>query len=113
MTPTRKLTRRSFFGAVAGSAVALTAVGLVAPDEAEAQSGCTDSDTGGYADRPGNGRHCGYRRRRYRSGCTDSDSGSYADRPGNGRCRRRYHRAHCTDSDSGRYADRPGGGRRC
>ena len=132
MKPTRKLSRRSFLAAVAGTVAAAGAMTVVATDAAEAfqrsdsdsgpnadppgrpgggrRSGCTDSDSGSYSDPPGNGR-C---RRRVvrRSGCTDSDSGRYADSPGNGRCRRRYRRA-CTDSDTGRYADRPGHGRRC
>ena len=129
MTPTRKLSRRSFLATVAGTVAAVGGVTLAATDAAEAfqrsdsdsgpnadppgrpggyRSGCTDSDTGRASDPPGNGR-C--RRRVQRSGCTDSDTGRYSDPPGNGRCRRR-HRA-CTDSDTGRYADRPGHGRRC
>ena len=112
MKPTRKLTRRSFLGAVAGGLAAVGTVGLPGSDEAEAQTGCTDSDTGSYADQPNNGRRCGHRRRRvYRSGCTDRDAGRYADPAGNGRCRRR--RRSCTDSDTGSYADAPGRGRRC
>ena len=132
MKPTRKLSRRSFLAAVAGTVAAAGAMTVIATDAAEAfqvtdsdsgpnsdapgrgrgnpgyRSGCTDSDSG---DPSGNGR-C--RRRVYRrSGCTDSDSGRYADRPGNGRCRRRYYRRPCTDSDTGRYGDRPGHGRRC
>ena len=112
MKPTRKLTRRSFLGVVAGGVAAVGAVGLLASDEAEAQTGCTDSDTGSYADRPDNGRRCGHRRRRvYRSGCTDRDTGRYADPAGNGRCRSR--RRSCTDSDTGSNADPAGRGRRC
>jgi hypothetical protein len=131
MTPTRKLSRRSFLATVAGTVAAAGAITIVATDAAEAfqgsdsdsgpnadppgrpggggRTGCTDSDSGGYSDPPGNGR-C--RRRVYRSGCTDSDSGRYSDPAGNGRCRRRVRRS-CTDSDGGRYADRPGRGRRC
>ena len=131
MTPTRKLSRRSFLATVAGTVAAAGAITIVATDAAEAfqgsdsdsgpnadppgnprygrRSGCTDSDSGRYSDPPGNGR-C--RRRAHRSGCTDSDTGRYSDPPGNGRCRRRYRRA-CTDSDSGRYADGAGRGRRC
>jgi hypothetical protein len=136
MKPTRKLSRRSFLATVAGTVAAAGAITVVATDAAEAQSGCTDSDTGNYSDQAGNGRHCGggggsrsgctdsdsgrysdpagngrCRRRVNRSGCTDSDSGRYSDPAGNGRCRRR--RRSCTDSDTGRYADRPGAGRRC
>jgi hypothetical protein len=109
MKPTRKLSRRSFLATVAGTVAAAGAITIVATDAAEAQSGCTDSDSGPNSDRPGNGRSCGGGRR---SGCTDSDSGSYSDPPGNGRCRRRVvRRSGCTDSDSGRYADPPGNGR--
>jgi hypothetical protein len=113
MNPTRKVSRRSFLAAVAGTAALAAAITVVPADEAEAQSGCTDSDSGSYADQAGNGRRCGRpRRRAYRSGCTDSDSGRYSDPAGNGRCRRRVRRS-CTDSDGGRYADRAGHGRRC
>jgi hypothetical protein len=134
MKPTRKLSRRSFLATVAGTVAAAGAITIVATDAAEAQSGCTDSDSGSYADQAGNGRRCGgggrprtgctdsdsgrysdpagrgrCRRRVRRSGCTDSDTGRHSDPAGNGRCRRRS----CTDSDTGRYADRPGAGRRC
>ena len=134
MTPTRKLSRRSFLATVAGTVAAAGAITIVAADPAEAfqtdsdsgpnsdppgggrgkggrrgGSGCTDSDTGRYSDPAGNGR-C--RRRVNRSGCTDSDSGRYSDPAGNGRCRRRQRRS-CTDSDSGRYSDPAGRGRRC
>jgi hypothetical protein len=134
MTPTRKLSRRSFLATVAGTMAAVGAITMATTDAAEAfqvtdsdsgpnsdppgrgrgnrggRSGCTDSDSGRYSDPPGNGR-C---RRRVvrRSGCTDSDTGRYSDPAGNGRCRRRSYRS-CTDSDSGRYADRAGHGRRC
>ena len=112
MRATRKLSRRSFLAAVAGTVAVAAAITVVATDEAEAQTGCTDSDTGSYADQPDNGRRCGRpRRRAYRSGCTDSDSGRYSDPPGNGRCRRRVNRSGCTDSDSGRYSDPAGNGR--
>ena len=128
MKPTRKLSRRSFLAAVAGTVAAAGAMTVVATDAAEAfqrsdsdsgpnadppgrpggRSGCTDSDSGRYGDSPGNGR-C--RRRVYRRACTDSDTGRYADRAGNGRCRNR--RRSCSDSDSGRYGDPGGRGRRC
>jgi hypothetical protein len=109
MTPTRKLSRRSFLASVAGTVAAAGAIAVLATDEAQAQSGCTDSDNGPNSDSPGNGRSCGGGRR---SGCTDSDSGSYADRAGNGRCRQRVvRRSGCTDSDTGRYADPAGNGR--
>jgi hypothetical protein len=112
MKPTRKLSRRSFLAAVAGTVAAAGAITVIATDAAEAQSGCTDSDSGSYSDQAGNGRNCGGGGGGRRSGCTDSDSGRYSDPPGNGRCRRRQRRS-CTDSDSGRYADRAGAGRRC
>ena len=103
MKTTRKLSRRSFFFTVAGTVAAASTIGVIAPTEAEAFQ-CTDSDTGRYADRAGNGRRC----RRRRTGCTDRDTGRYADPAGNGRCRRR---TGCTDSDTGRYSDPAGNGR--
>jgi hypothetical protein len=131
MTPTRKLSRRSFLATVAGTVAAAGVITVVAADPAEAfqtdsdsgpnsdppgggrgnrgGSGCTDSDTGRYSDPAGNGR-C--RRRARSSGCTDRDSGRYSDPAGNGRCRRRQRRS-CTDSDTGRYSDPAGRGRRC
>jgi hypothetical protein len=135
MKPTRKVSRRSFFAAVAGTVVAAGAIGVVGAAPAEAQSGCSDSDSGRYGDPGGNGRNCGRGGRRTgctdsdtgggsdspgygrcrsqprRSGCTDSDRGRYSDPAGNGRCRRR--RRSCTDSDTGRYSDPAGRGRRC
>ena len=121
MKPTRKISRRSFLGTVAGGSVAGAAAIVMATTGAEAQttdrdtgsnadrpghgrSGVTDSDTGANSDRPGHGR--GGRRR---TGLTDSDSGNGADSPGYGRGRGR--RSGITDSDSGRGADSPGNGR--
>ena len=78
MKTTRTLSRRSFFLTVAGTAAAAATVGLIAPTEAEAMQ-CTDSDSGRYADRAGNGR-C-----RSRRSCSDSDSGRYGDPGGRGR----------------------------
>jgi hypothetical protein len=129
MKPTHKLSRRSFFLTVGGGVAAVGALGVIAPDPAEAFQ-CTDSDSGRYSDPAGRGRRCGRRRtgctdsdagggsdapnygrcRARRTGCTDSDSGRYADQAGNGRCRRRRT---CTDSDTGRYSDPAGRGRRC
>jgi len=74
MKPTRKLSRRSFLATVAGTVAAAGAITIAATDAAQAQSGCTDSDSGPNSDPPGDGRSCGRGRR---SGCTDSDSGSY------------------------------------
>jgi hypothetical protein len=135
MKPTRKLSRRSFFAAVAGGVATAGLVGVVGVEPAEAQSGCSDSDSGRYGDPAGNGRRCGAVRGR-RTGCTDRDSGRYADGVGYGRrCggRRRTgitdrdsgpgsdpaqygrgrRRRSCTDSDTGRYGDPAGRGRRC
>jgi hypothetical protein len=128
MKPTRKVSRRSFFGTVAGGVAATAAlVGVVGSEEAEAQSGCTDSDTGGGRDPAGNGRRCrrrtgitdrdtgsgrdpaGYGRGRRRSGCTDNDTGRGSDPAGDGRCRRRQ--TGCTDSDTGSGSDSAGNGR--
>jgi hypothetical protein len=109
MKPTRKLSRRSFFAAVAGGVATAGLIGVVGATEAEAQSGCTDSDSGRYSDRAGNGRRCG------RPRCTDRDSGRYSDPAGRGR-RCGYGgggRPRCSDSDSGRYGDPVGRGRRC
>jgi hypothetical protein len=108
MKPTRKLSRRSFLATVAGTVAAAGAITVLATDPAEAQSGCTDSDSGPNSDPAGDGRSCG---RRGRSGCTDSDTGRYSDPAGDGRCRRRVRRSGCTDSDTGRYADPAGNGR--
>lgn len=121
MKPTRKLSRRSFLGTVAGGSVAGAAAIVLASTGAEAQTsdndsgrnadpsghgrtGVTDRDSGRGSDSPGHGRGG----RRGRSGLTDSDSGRGADSPGNGRGRRA-----CTDSDSGRNSDQAGHGRRC
>ena len=108
MKTTRKLNRRSFFLAVAGTVAVASTIGVIAPDEAQAQSGCSDSDSGRYGDPGGNGRRCGGGRRR--TGCTDRDSGRYADRANYGRCNRRR-RSGCTDSDTGRGSDPAGNGR--
>ncbi len=92
MTPTRKISRRSFLATVAGGTAIAAAAITVAPEEAEAQyTGVTNRDPG---DPPGRGR----------TGITNSDPG---DRPGYGRRRRRGARR-CTDRDPGDPA-----GRRC
>lgn len=105
MTPTRKMTRRSFLGRVAGGVAGGAALMAFSTTEAEAFQ-CTDSDTGRNADRAGRGRRC----RRPANNCTDRDTGRYADPVGRGRrCRRRS----CTDSDTGRNSDPVGRGRRC
>jgi len=107
MKPTRKLSRRSFLATVAGTVAAAGVITVAATDPAEAQSGCSDSDSGSYSDPANNGRRCG---NRGRSGCTDNDTGRYADPAGNGRCRR-VNRSGCTDSDTGRNSDPAGNGR--
>ena len=80
MKPTRKLSRRSFLGRVAGGAIAGGAALTILGGEAQAQ-GCSDSDSGPNGDPGGSGRRCGSG-----SGCTDSDTGQYADGVGRGPC---------------------------
>jgi hypothetical protein len=106
MKTTRKLTRRSFLGRVAGGAVGAGAIALVGAAPAEAEEQCTDSDTGYGADPAGRGRRCGG------GGCTDRDTGRGADPAGRGRRCGGGGRA-CTDRDTGRRADPVGRGRRC
>src|SRR5205085_5284800 len=67
MKPTRKLSRRSFLGRVAGGAIAGGAALTILGNEAHAQ--ITDSDSGANADQPGRGRG--------NPNCSDSDSGQY------------------------------------
>lgn len=141
MKPTRKISRRSFMGRVAGGALvggaALTAI------TTRAQAQVTDSDSGPYADPAGRGRGNtgvtdgdpydpvgrGRGRRRTgvtdrdpsdapgngrgssRTGITDGDGGSYADPAGNGRGRPGRACTGVTDGDGGNYADRGGCGR--
>lgn len=102
MKPTRKLTRRSFLGRVAGGVAGGAALIATGIPEAEAFQ-VTDNDTGSNADPVGRGR--GNRRRGQRA-CTDNDRGANSDPAGRGRGNGR------TDSDSGRNADRAGCGRR-
>ena len=73
MKPTRKLSRRSFLGRVAGGAIVGGAALTVLGGSAEAQ--VTDGDRGPNADPAGRGR--GPRGRC--TGLTDSDSGRNAD----------------------------------
>ncbi len=126
MKPTRRLSRRSFLGRVAGGAVAAGAAMTVLGEPAKAFQcsdsdggqyadpggrgrrcgrGCSDSDSGSYADPGGRGRNCG------RSGLTDGDSGSHSDPGGNGRGPRRGRATGVTDGDSGSHADRANFGR--
>ena len=89
MKPTRRLSRRSFMGRVAGGALvggaALTVLGTSA-----ANAQVTDRDP---TDSPGRGR----------GNLTDGDSGARADQAGLGRGRRR---TSCSDTDSGDPAGR-------
>jgi len=95
MKASRKLSRRSFLGSVAGGLVAGGALGLVS-GRAAAQA--TDSDP---SDVPGFGRGG--------TGVTDRDTGTGADPIGRGRGANRPP-AGCSDSDAG---DPSGRGRRC
>lgn len=135
MRPTRKISRRSFLGRVAGGAV--VGGGALVALATGAQAQITDSDTGAYADPAGRGRgrRTGItdsdpsdpvgRGRGRRTGITDSDP---SDPAGNGRGRRNTGitdrdpsdpvgngrgRRSCSDSDGGAYADPIGRGRRC
>ena len=65
MKPTRKLSRRSFLGRVAGGAIAGGAALTVLGAPAEALQ-VTDSDSGPNSDPPGRGRGNGYQRQRQR-----------------------------------------------
>ena len=100
MKTTRKLSRRSFLGRVAGGAVLGGGAMMFAGQAAQAVQ-VTDADTGPNADPPGRGR--GTRRI---ARCTDGDTGANADPANNGRGNR------VTDSDTGANADQPGCGRR-
>ena len=117
MKPTRKISRRSFLGRVAGGAVLTGGAMHLMTGPAAAQ--VTDNDTGSNSDPVGRGRGTGVTdgdpsdpvgngRGQRRSGITDNDSGSNSDPAGNGRGRRS-----CSDSDGGSYADPIGRGRRC
>ncbi len=92
MKPTRKVSRRSFMGTVAGSA----AGGALLFISGRANAQTSDADSGSQKDSAGRGE----------TGFTDGDSGSNADRPNHGRRPRS-----CTDTDSGPNADGPGHGR--
>lgn len=101
MTPTRKLSRRSFLGRVAGGAVIGGGAMMALAGTAGAfQRSVTDADNGPITDGAGQGR--GRRIAR----CTDNDSGTNSDRVGQGRGNGR------TDRDAGQRADPAGCGRR-
>ena len=97
MKPTRKLSRRSFLGRVAGGAIAGGAALTILGETAHALQ-VSDSDSGANSDPPGRGY----------TGVTDADSGPNSDRAGHGRGGRR---GGTSDSDSGRCADTSGRGR--
>lgn len=100
MKVTRKLSRRSFLGRVAGGAVLGGGALMLTGQTARAMQ-TTDADTGANADPPSRGR--GTRRI---PRCTDGDTGANADPANNGRGNR------VTDSDTGANADQPSCGRR-
>lgn len=108
MTPGRKLSRRSFLARVAGGSALAGGALVFVSGRAEAYQ-CTDRDTGSYADRGGEGRHCGSPGSRSGgayTGVTDADSSD----PENGGRRRR---SGCSDNDRGRGSDPGGWGVRC
>ncbi|MDB5668933.1 MAG: hypothetical protein JWL74_1883 [Alphaproteobacteria bacterium] len=102
MKPTRKLTRRSFLGRVAGGVVGGAALLATGAQEAEALQ-VTDRDTGANSDPVGRG-YTGY---------SDSDSGRSADRANHGRRGRRSGGGiqGCSDNDRGSNSDPAGRGR--
>jgi hypothetical protein len=95
MKPTRKVSRRSFLGTVAGG---LAGAGALAIMSGTANAQVTDSDSGPNSDQAGRGRG---------NGVTDSDSGPNSDQPGAGR----GSRGGVTDSDRGPNSDQAGAGR--
>ena len=128
MKPTRRLSRRSFVGLVAGAAFVGGAALTRIAGRAEAQ--VTDSDTGRVADPPARGRGrtglndsdpadpVGNGRGRRapaaqvrRTGLTDADSSTTSDPVGNGRGRPSQRCVGYTDGDRGSSADRAGCGR--
>ena len=98
MKTTRKLSRRSFLGRVAGGAIAGGGALVVLGGTAQAFQ-VTDSDNGPNSDPAGNAPA----RRR---ACTDADSGPNSDPANRGRGNG------VTDSDSGPNSDPPRCGRR-
>lgn len=124
MKPTRKLTRRSFLGRVAGGVVGGAALMTTGIPEAEAlqvtdrdtgsgsdpagrgYTGYSDNDSGAGSDRPNHGRRGRRGNNNSTRACTDRDTGRGSDPVGRGSGTGR------TDNDSGRNSDRPGCGRR-
>lgn len=101
MRPTRKVSRRSFLGSVAGGVFGGGALTLIAGRAQAFQ--VTDRDTGVNADPVGRGRGG--------TGITDSDSGVGADPAGRGRGNRLPPNTGITDSDTGAVRDPAGRGR--
>ena len=109
MKPVRRINRRSFFGQVAGGAVAAGAVGLISGQARAWQTGpytgISDNDSGGHADNAGHGRGPGgnasgqpAQPQPGQTGYSDSDSGANADPSGGGR-RGRREQTGITDQD--------------
>lgn len=133
MTPTRKLSRRSFIARVAGGSALLGGALAFVAGPAEAYQ-CTDADPAPpRGDPSGRGHRCQGAASRPRTGCSDNDSGNGSDPAAYGRhCGRatgytdndstdptnggRGYSARerqCSDSDSGSYSDNAGQGRHC
>jgi hypothetical protein len=85
MKPDRRISRRSFLGAVSGASGLMLAGCVTAPIEEDPYDPpseprnvpdggygrappCADGDSGRHADQPGHGRHCGGPRQRRRRG---------------------------------------------
>lgn len=97
MKPTRRLTRRSFLGTVAGGAAAAGALGVIGGTARAAlqtgpYTGISDNDSGSHADNAGHGRGPGgnasgqpAQPQPGQTGYSDSDSGANADPSGGGR----------------------------
>lgn len=102
MTPSRKLSRRSFLGRVGGGIVIGGGSLMLLSQGAHAQArrNVTDVDNGPINDPPNMGR--GRRIPR----CSDNDSGPNSDPAGQGRG------TGITDRDAGPNSDQPGCGRR-
>lgn len=109
MKPVRSINRRSFFGQVAGGAVAAGALGLISGQARAWQTGpytgISDNDSGGHADNAGHGRGPGGNAsgqpappQTGQTGYSDSDSGANADPSGGGRRGRRVQTG-ITDQD--------------
>jgi hypothetical protein len=96
MKPTRRPSRRSFLGQVAGGAVTAGALGVIGGEARAWQTGpytgINDNDSGSHADNAGHGRGPGgnangrpVESQTGQTGYSDSDSGANADPSGGGR----------------------------